>query len=187
MAVLDPRLPLTTTGVGDGRRPYLPEMQGPPDPSVPASLRWRLQMGLVPRRDRGAQTTTVSTSAKQMPDAEPTRARPSREVLVPTRCCEHRRGVMRRTSGSDGLVYTAASARRIIRAAPHVAERRLVVRSLAFAASQEKHLRQRVARAVTEINALDERKQGSHACLTRRGVQPPRPSWPNIALMPWCT
>jgi hypothetical protein len=39
-------------------------------------------------------------------------------------------------------------------------ERRLVVRSLAFAASQEKHLRQRVARAVTEINALDERKQG---------------------------
>ncbi len=31
---------------------------------------------------------------------------------------------------------------------------------LAFAASQEKHLRQRVARAVAEINALDERKQG---------------------------
>ena len=39
-------------------------------------------------------------------------------------------------------------------------ERRLVVRSLAFAASQEKSLRQRVARAVTELNALDERKQG---------------------------
>src|SRR2546422_513363 len=39
-------------------------------------------------------------------------------------------------------------------------ERRLVVRSLAFATSQEKSLRQRVARAVTEINALDERKQG---------------------------
>jgi transposase len=39
-------------------------------------------------------------------------------------------------------------------------ERRLVVRSLAFAASQEKGLRQRVARAVTEINALDKRKQG---------------------------
>jgi len=39
-------------------------------------------------------------------------------------------------------------------------ERRLVVRSLAFAASQEKSLRQRVARAITEINALDERKQG---------------------------
>ena len=42
----------------------------------------------------------------------------------------------------------------------HWQERRLVVRSLAFAASQEKSLRRRVARAVTEINALDERKQG---------------------------
>ena len=39
-------------------------------------------------------------------------------------------------------------------------ERRLVVRSLACAARQEKRLRQRVARAVTEWNALDERKQG---------------------------
>ena len=34
-------------------------------------------------------------------------------------------------------------------------ERRLVVRSLAWAARQEQSLRQRVARAVTEINALD--------------------------------
>jgi len=39
-------------------------------------------------------------------------------------------------------------------------ERRLVVRSLAFAQAQEKSLRERVARAVTEINALDERKKG---------------------------
>src|SRR5262245_22329834 len=39
-------------------------------------------------------------------------------------------------------------------------ERRLVVRSLALAARQEQSLRQRVARAVTEINALDDRKQG---------------------------
>lgn len=39
-------------------------------------------------------------------------------------------------------------------------ERRLVVRSLAFAEAQEKSLRQRVARAVAEINALDERKKG---------------------------
>jgi transposase len=39
-------------------------------------------------------------------------------------------------------------------------ERRLVVRSLAFAARQEQSLRQRVARAIAEINALDERKQG---------------------------
>jgi transposase len=39
-------------------------------------------------------------------------------------------------------------------------ERRLVVRSLALAACQEQSLRHRVARAVTEINALDTRKQG---------------------------
>jgi transposase len=39
-------------------------------------------------------------------------------------------------------------------------ERRLVVRSLALAARQEQSLRQRVARAVTELNALDNRKQG---------------------------
>ena len=35
-----------------------------------------------------------------------------------------------------------------------------MVRSLACAASQEKSWRQRVARAVTELNALDEHKQG---------------------------
>jgi hypothetical protein len=39
-------------------------------------------------------------------------------------------------------------------------ERRLVVGSLALATSQEKHLRHRVVRAVTEINALDARQQG---------------------------
>jgi transposase len=39
-------------------------------------------------------------------------------------------------------------------------ERRLVVRSLALAERQEQSLRQRVARAVMEINALDARKQG---------------------------
>jgi transposase len=39
-------------------------------------------------------------------------------------------------------------------------ERRLVVRSLAFAASQEQRLRQRVACALTESNALDKRTQG---------------------------
>ncbi len=39
-------------------------------------------------------------------------------------------------------------------------ERRLVVRSLAFAESQEKNLRQRAASAVKQINQLDERKKG---------------------------
>jgi transposase len=42
----------------------------------------------------------------------------------------------------------------------HWLERRLVVRSLAFAASQEKRVLQRVERAVTAINALDPRTQG---------------------------
>ena len=39
-------------------------------------------------------------------------------------------------------------------------ERRLVVRSLSFAASQEQSLRERLARAQTEIAALNQRKQG---------------------------
>ena len=53
-------------------------------------------------------------------------------------------------------------------------ERRLVVRSLAFAASQEKSLRQRVARAVTEINALDERKQGKPRLPDEAAASPSR-------------
>jgi hypothetical protein len=40
-------------------------------------------------------------------------------------------------------------------------EHRLVVRSLAFATPPEKPLRQRVARAVTERNTLEERQQGT--------------------------
>src|SRR5712691_4981026 len=39
-------------------------------------------------------------------------------------------------------------------------QRRLVVRSLALATSQKKHVRERVARAVAAISALDARKQG---------------------------
>lgn len=60
-----------------------------------------------------------------------------------------------------GFAYTVAQSGQD-QAGPqqHWQERRLVVRSLAFAASQEKSLRMRVARAVPEINALAERKQG---------------------------
>lgn len=39
-------------------------------------------------------------------------------------------------------------------------ERRLVVRSLTYAAAQERHLRARVTQAVAEIQALNQRKQG---------------------------
>jgi transposase len=42
----------------------------------------------------------------------------------------------------------------------HWSERRLIVRSLRLAASQEQSVRARVAHAVTDIKALDERKQG---------------------------
>jgi transposase len=60
-----------------------------------------------------------------------------------------------------GFEYTVELSTRDHSGQPHTwQERRLVVRSLAFAARQEQSLRQRVARAVTEINALDERKQG---------------------------
>ncbi len=60
-----------------------------------------------------------------------------------------------------GFAYTVELSAPDQSGQPHTwQERRLVVRSLAFAARQEQSLRQRVARAVTEINALDERKQG---------------------------
>lgn len=64
-------------------------------------------------------------------------------------------------SVASGLAYT------VERSAPDQArpprtwqERQLVVRSLAWAARQAKSVRQRVARAVTEINALDARPPG---------------------------
>ena len=61
-----------------------------------------------------------------------------------------------------GLAYAVERSPREHAAPPRTGqERRLVVRSLAFATSQEKHLRQRVARAVTERNALDARQPGT--------------------------
>jgi transposase len=60
-----------------------------------------------------------------------------------------------------GLAYTVAqSAKDQSGQLPCWQERHLVVRSLAFAPSQEKHVRAQGARAVAAINALDERKQG---------------------------
>ncbi len=81
-----------------------------------------------------------------------------RAIRVP-----HADGVLDETDDpvALGFAYTVA------RSAPDPSgqtcpwhERRLVVRSLACATSQEKHVRQRVARAVTAINARDERPQG---------------------------
>src|SRR6267378_3541632 len=105
-------------------------------------------------------------SAKQMPDAELDRvlAPVLRDPLEPRAIrLPNADGAFDETDApvAMGFTYTVELS------APDQAgqfhtwqERRLVVRALAFAASQEKRLRQRVARAVTELNALDERKQG---------------------------
>ena len=105
-------------------------------------------------------------SAKQMPEAELDRVlapvfsgaiEPS-EIRLP-----HADGVLDETADpvAIGFEYTVELSALDHAGQTHTwQERRLVVRSLAFAASQEKSLRQRVARAVTELNALDERKQG---------------------------
>src|SRR5262249_7059054 len=62
---------------------------------------------------------------------------------------------------ATGFAYTVELSAVDHAGQPHTwQERRLVVRSLALAARQEQSLRQRVARAVMEINALDKRKQG---------------------------
>ena len=105
-------------------------------------------------------------SAKQMPDAELDR------VLAPVLRDALEPGAIR-LPNADGTVDETADpvamgfAYTVERSAPDQSgqcrtwqERRLVVRSLAFAASPEKSLRQRVARAVTELDALDARKQG---------------------------
>lgn len=56
-------------------------------------------------------------------------------------------------------------------------ERRLVVRSLAYAAAQERHLRARVERAVNEINALSERKQGKPVLADVAAAQAAADAW----------
>jgi transposase len=105
-------------------------------------------------------------SAKQMPEAELDR------VLAPVFSGVLEPSEIRLPNGDDALDETANPVAIgfeytvELSALDHVGqpqtwqERRLVVRSLAFAASQEKSLRHRVARAVTELNALDARKQG---------------------------
>src|SRR5712691_286986 len=109
-------------------------------------------------------------SATQMPDAELDR------VLAPVLCgaLEPREICLPQADGAlDETTEPVAIgfAYPVELSAPDQAgqvrtwqERRLVVRSLAFAASQEKRLHQRVARAVTAIDALDNRKQGKQ-CL----------------------
>jgi transposase len=175
MAVLDPLgWPLTTTGVAG---------QTADDPrSLPESAKVRqtaqrpgltdvgdcTMAALGPRAEIVAHqdSSVCPLSATQMPDAALDRVLDPvfREVLVPS--------AIRLPNADGGLDETdepvaMGVVSTVARSAPDQSgqlrtwqERRLVVRSLACAASQEKHLRHRVARAVTEIHALDERKQG---------------------------
>jgi transposase len=175
MAVLDPLgLPLTTTVVAGQTADdplYLPEI---------AKVRQSVQrtgltyVGDCKMAALGTRAEIVAhqdyylcpLSAKQLPEAELDAvlapvfrgALEPREIRLP-----NADGVLDETDDpvALGFAYTVE-----LSAPDHAGqtstwhERRLVVRSLAFATSQEKHLRQRVVRAVTEINALDARKQG---------------------------
>jgi transposase len=175
MSVLDPLgLPLTTAVVAGNTADdplYLPEI---------AKVRQIAQMsGLTYVGD--CKMAAISTraeivaqqdfylcplSAKQMPEAELDR------LLAPVFSGELKPAEIRLPTASGQIdetddVVAIGFEYRVEQSATdesgqlqHWQERRLVVRSLAFAEAQEKSLRQRVARAVTEINALDERKKG---------------------------
>jgi transposase len=175
MAVLDPLgLPLTTTVVAGHTADdplYLPEL---------AKVRQIVQttgltyVGDCKMAALGTRAEIVAhhdyslcpLSAKQMPEAELDRvlAPVFRGALEPSAIrLPQADGARDKTADpvAVGFAYTVELS------APDQSgqsrtwqERRLVVRSLAFAASQEQSLRQRVARAVTEIDALDARKQG---------------------------
>ncbi len=105
-------------------------------------------------------------SAKQLPDAALDRVLDPvlRDALAPSAIrLPHADGALDETDDpvAIGLAYTVDLSALDQSGQSHMGhERRLVVRALAFAASQEKSVRQRVARAVTELDALDERQQG---------------------------
>ena len=175
MAVLDPLgLPLTTTVVAGQTADdplYLPEMAKVHQIAQTAGLTY---VGDCKMAALGTRAEIVAQqdyylcplSAKQMPEVELDRvlAPVFRHALVPSAIrLPHADGTLDETDDpvAMGFTYTVELS------APDQSgqtrtwqERRLVVRSLALAASQEKSLHQRVTRAVTELNALDARKQG---------------------------
>jgi transposase len=123
-------------------------------------------------------------SAQQRPEAELDRVLDPvfREVLKPSAIClPNADGALDEPDEpvALGFVYTVER-----RAPDHSGpshtwpERRLVVRSLAFATTQEKPRRHRVARAVTASTTLDERKQG-----TQRGPDAATASQAAAAIM----
>ena len=175
MAVLDPLgLPLTTTVVAGHTADdplYLPEIAKVRQTARRTGLTY---VGDCKMAAIGTRAEIVAhedyylcpLSAKQMPDAELDRVLDPvfRDVLEPSAIrLPNADGAFDETAApvAMGFVYTVELSAPDQSGQSHTwQERRLVVRSLALATTQEKHLRQRVARAVTEINALDERKQG---------------------------
>jgi len=175
MAVLDPLgLPLTTTVVAGHTADdplYLPEIAKVRQTAQSTGLTY---VGDCKMAAIGTRADLVAhqdyylcpLSAKQIPEAELDRVLDPvfRDVLEPSAIrLPNADGALDETADpvAIGFVYTVELSAPDQSGQVHTwRERRLVVRSLAFATTQEKHLRQRVARAVTEINALDERKQG---------------------------
>src|SRR5215510_11401663 len=175
MAVLDPLgLPLTTTVVAGNTADdplYLPEIA---KIRQSAGRRGLTYVGDGKMAALGTRAEIVAygdyylcpLSAKQMPEADLARvlapvwsgAREPSAIRLPTA-----HGAFAETADpvATGFAYTVELSAVDQAGQPHTwQERRLVVRSLALAARQEQSLRQRVARAVMEINALDARKQG---------------------------
>ena len=175
MSVLDPLgLPLTTTVVAGQTADdplYLPEIAKVRQSAGTIGLTY---VGDCKMAALGTRAEIVAhqdyylcpLSAKQMPEAEldGVLAPVFRDALAPSALrLPHSDGALDETDDPVALGFTYT----VELSAPDQAgqsqtwhERRLVVRSLAGAARQEQSLRQRVARAVTEINALDKRQQG---------------------------
>jgi transposase len=175
MAVLDPLgLPLTMTVVAGQTADdplYLPEIAKVRQVARTIGLTY---VGDCTMAALGTRAEIVAhqdyylcpLSAKQMPDAELDRVLDPvlRNVLEPSEIrLPPADGACDETADPVAIGFTYMVELR----APDQSgqsqtwqERRLVVRSLAFAASQEKHLRHRVACAVAALNALDARKQG---------------------------
>jgi transposase len=176
MAVRDPLgLPLTPTGVAgqtaDAPR-ALPEMAKVRQSARTTGL---TDVGACKMAARGTRAESVAhqvssvcpLSAQQRPEAA--RARVLAPVwgdpLAPSAIrLPNAAGACAETDAPVALGFTSTVARRASEPcgqSPTGPERRLGVRSLALAASQEQSWRQRVARAVTALNALDERQQGT--------------------------
>jgi len=175
MSVLDPLgLPLTTTVVAGQTADdplYLPEIAKVRQSAGTTGLTY---VGDCKMAALGTRAEIVAhqdyylcpLSAKQMPEAELDRVLDPvlRNALAPSAIrLPHADGRLDETDDpvAMGFAYTVElSAPDQSGQSQTWQERRLVVRSLAWAARQEQSLRQRVACAVTELNVLDKRKQG---------------------------